>query len=92
MMRNRESYVYEIFQGVRVVCEANGWKPPSASAFYNYFSKLRRLELVIFVREEEANDLPGEIKVRRFYRINSARVNDPGWRNVYAAIYPETYR
>jgi hypothetical protein len=86
-----KDYVYSIYKHVRAECEVNGWRPPSAKAITNYMSTLKRLGLVLSVNTEEAPELTGRIKFRSYYRINPAKVADPGWGNAYKAAYPLAY-
>lgn len=96
LMRQKIAFVMQIWrEGIKEPCEAQGFKYPTWADFGNYFSKLKRLELVVFDHKEPADDLPGMPitgRERYYYRLNPKKIGDPAWRNPIKALYPYLFQ
>lgn len=67
-------------------------KPPSYKSIRNLIYELKRLGLIHFSHEEENPSNPKAFK-RRYYTLDSNRVNHPYWRNPRDALYhPERFQ
>ena len=98
LLRKKVAYVMQIWrEGIVEPCKEQNFKYGCWADFSNYFSKLKRLRLVVFDHAEPAPELPGrtftgEGVQRHYYRLNMERVNDMEvWRNPIKALYPHLF-
>jgi len=77
LKENVEAYIQQMWNAYRRFCLKNGYRPPSRQSFGNYIWMLRKLGLIEFVREEKGL----KKTLRRYYKLNSNKINDRIWNN-----------
>jgi hypothetical protein len=100
LARVGSDYQMNIWRAIVIESETNGCNGPTWASFRNFFSLLKRAELIVEDTAEGDNSIATDTSraviptawAKKYYKLNRAKVNSPDWNNVYAALGYETNR